>query len=103
MSGKQGFIQIDRKAGEQDSGVEPDFPMVNNRREKLDPSYRLCVSGTPATLYCRKRRGSKCPLVQVKSENNLDNKETPKKVNVAITDLSVFTEVMKTCYLYSAR
>lgn len=45
-----------KSTGEQDSGAEPDFPMVNNGRGKLDLSYGLRFSRTPAILYWRKWR-----------------------------------------------
>lgn len=45
-----GKAHSDRQ-GEQDAGVEPDFPMMNNGKGKtVDPRYRLHFSNTPAIL-----------------------------------------------------
>lgn len=66
---------------------------MNNGRGKVDLSYSLFLKDSSHSLLGENGGESKYPLVQVKAENKLDNKEAAKKINAA--DLSVLAEGME--------
>lgn len=66
---------------------QPYFHIMNNGKSKLQTVF---LKDSSHSLPEENRRDSKCQFtLQARTETILDNKETPKKINVTITDLSV--------------